>query len=318
MVQLGAHMSQSALDVLGRDFEFPNKIAGLPAKLSDFVELQICSFTTSDGVKLAYWEAGEGEPLIIVPGWSGNGADYINVLYLLCKKYHVYVLDPRNQGLSDRVDYGIRIARMAADLNEFLDHLGLPQACVCGHSMGASVIWSFIDLFGTKRIRKAIFIDEPISIYTHADWSEQQRRDAGGMTTSAERMIAAFAGAPTNAMIVDLGVLERAGAMDSPYYQNSMAFTQAAIKPDMNYIGLVLFDHIMNDWRDVIRSKIDVATAIFTGEYSNNLSSQQWMHAMIPGSEIYVYSKDEQGDHFLPFKNPAKFTDDLSTFLSRE
>lgn len=106
-------MSQSALDVLGHDFVFPNKIAGVPAQLSDFAGLQIDHFITSDGVKLAYWEAGAGEPLVILPGWSGNGADYINVIYLLQSQYHVYVLDPRNQGLSARVNYGCRIARMA-------------------------------------------------------------------------------------------------------------------------------------------------------------------------------------------------------------
>jgi pimeloyl-ACP methyl ester carboxylesterase len=310
-------MSPSALDVLGDDVIFPNTIEGLPAKLSDFAGLQIHHFMTSDGVKLAYWETGEGEPLIILPGWSGSGADYINVMYLLQNTYHIYVLDPRNQGLSDRVNYGIRIARMAADLKEFSEHIGLEKAYFCGHSMGASVIWSYIDLFGTTRIRKAVFIDEPISIYTHADWSEQERLEAGGMTTSAERMIAAFAGVPTNAMIVDLRVLERAMAMDSPSYQNSRAFAQAVIKPDMNSIGLVLFDHIMNDWRDVIRAKMDIPTAIFTGEYSSNLPSQQWMRSVISGAELYVYTKEEQGDHFLPFKNPVKFTQDLTAFLAR-
>lgn len=311
-------MSQSALDVLGQDFIFPNKIEGVPTQLSDFAGLQIHHFVTSDGVKLAYWEAGAGEPLVILPGWSGSGADYINVLYLLQSHYHVYVLDPRNQGLSDRVNYGCRIARMAADLREFINDLGLETAAFCGHSLGASVIWSYIDLFGTHRIRKAIFIDEPISIYTHADWSEQERLDAGGMTTSAERMMAAFAGVPVNNMIANLSkLMQRAVAMDSPYYQNSAAFAQAVIKPDMNYMGLVLFDHIMNDWRDVIRTKIDMPTAIFTGEYSDNLPSQRWMHAMIAGSELFVYSKEEQGDHFLPFKNPVKFTADLTAFLRR-
>jgi len=48
-----------ALEVLGKDYEFPHKIEGFPAKLSDFKGLQINSFNTSDGVKLAYWEAGE-------------------------------------------------------------------------------------------------------------------------------------------------------------------------------------------------------------------------------------------------------------------
>lgn len=48
---------------------------------------------------------------------------------------------------------------------------------------GASVIWGYIDLIGRKGIRKSCFVDEPISIYSHSDWSEQKRLDAGDMRT---------------------------------------------------------------------------------------------------------------------------------------
>ncbi|UIF90055.1 alpha/beta fold hydrolase [Cupriavidus sp. UYPR2.512] len=315
----GTAMAASAITVLGKDMTFHNRIEGLPAKLSDFKDLQIKTFTTSDGVRLSYWEAGEGEPLIFVPGWSANGAEYINVMYLLSRHYHVYVLDLRNQGLSDRVDYGIRISRYAADLKEFGDHLGLNKANYCGWSMGASVLWSYIDLFGTHGIQKAVFVDEPISIYSHADWSEQERLDAGGMTTSPERMIAAFtAGAPANSLIVDLKVMERYLMKDSPYFVNSEEFANAFIKNDPKHLAMVLFDHATNDWRDVIRYKIDVPTAIFTGEHSNNVPSQRWMQKTIPGARLFIYSKAEQGDHFLMFKNPFKFAADLHAFLAEE
>jgi len=306
-----------ALEVLGKDYVFPNRIEGLPAKLSDFNELQINSFQTTDGVKLSYWEAGSGQPLIFVPGWSANGAEYVNVMYLLSRKYHVYVIDPRNQGLSQNVEYGARIARFGADLKEFIDHLGVEKVNLCGWSMGASVVWSYIDLFGTKNIRKAAFIDEPISIYTHADWSEQRRLDAGGMTTSPERMIAAFGGAPTNDQVVDMNAMRRYMENGSPAFQNSEAFARAFIKSDPKFMSLVLFDHAVNDWRDVVSHKINVPTAIYTGENSNNVPSQRWMQSVIPGSELHVYSAAEQGDHFLAFKNPKKFTDDLSSFLER-
>jgi pimeloyl-ACP methyl ester carboxylesterase len=206
--------AESAIQVLKRDYEFPNKIEGFPVRLSDFPGLQINFFSTSDGVRLSYWEAGKGRPLVFLPGWSANGAQFVNVLFLLSQKYHVYVLDPRNQGLSDNVEYGTRISRFAADLKEFGDHAGLKSADYCGWSMGAAVLWSYIDLFGTDGIRKAVFIDEPISIYAHADWS-------------------------------------------------------------------------------------------------------QWMHAAIPGSTLFVYTKAEQGDHFLAFKNPVKFTTDVSAFLDK-
>lgn len=310
-------MAAPALEVLGQDFVFPNTIEGLPARLSDFEELQINSFQTSDRVKLSYWEAGSGEPLIFVPGWSANGAEYINVLYLLSRTYHVYVIDPRNQGLSQTVEYGTRIARFGADLKEFIDHLGVKKVNLCGWSMGASVIWSYIDLFGTNTIRKAVFIDEPISIYTHADWSEQQRLEAGGMTTSPERMIAAFNGAATNDQVVDMNAMRRYRENDSPAFENSEAFARQFIRNDPEFMSLVLFDHAVNDWRDVVRNKIDVPTAIFTGQNSNNVASQTWMQSVIPNAELHIYTAAEQGDHFLAFKNPRKFTDDLSSFLSR-
>ena len=322
MLMLGGAASLTpaapALTVLGPDFVFPQPQPGLPARLSDFPGLQIQQFQTDDGVTLRYWEAGSGKPLVFIPGWSASGAEYINVLYLLSKQYHVYVLDPRNQGLSQRVHHGARISRFAADLKAFASHLKLGQADYCGWSMGAAVLWSYIDLFGTQGIRKAVFVDEPPSIYTHADWSEQERLEAGGMTTSVERMVAAFTrGEPTNQQVVDMKVLDRALVSDSPYYANSSAFARAVARPSPQYTAQVLFDHASNDWRDVLRHKVTVPTAIFSGEYSNNLPSQRWMAAVIPQSTLYVYSRAEQGDHFLMFKNPLRFTQDLHAFLAR-
>jgi non-heme chloroperoxidase len=98
---------------------------------------------------------------------------------------------------------------------------------------------------------------------------------------------------------------------------NSESFANEFIKTDFKYISLFMFDHITNDWRDVIRSKINVPTAIFTGEYTDNVPGQRWMHSVIPDSKLYIYSKAEQGDHFLHFKNPIKFTQDLREFLEK-
>jgi pimeloyl-ACP methyl ester carboxylesterase len=314
----GQAMAAPALDVLGKDFTFPNRIEGLPAKLSEFKELQINSFVTNDGVKLAYWEAGNGRPLVFIPGWSANGAEYINVTYLLAKHYRVIVLDPRNQGLSQRVPYGSRISRFSMDLKQLVDHLDLQQADFCGWSMGASVLWGYIDLFGTGRIRKACFVDEPISIYSHSTWSEQERLDAGGTTTSAERMVAGMtSGEPLNSLVTDLKPWARFQLKDSPAFANSKAFADSFIKNDPEAIGRVLFDHVTNDWRDVIRHKIDVPVAIFSGEESNNLPSQRWAASVIPKATLYSYSSAEQGDHFLMFKNPVKFINDLRSFPER-
>jgi pimeloyl-ACP methyl ester carboxylesterase len=226
------------------------------------------------------------------------------------------VLDVRNQGLSQRVDYGNRIARYAVDLRDFGDHLRLQRANYCGWSMGAAVLWSYVDLFGTGSIRKAAFVDEPISIYAHSNWSEEERRNAGGMTTSVERMVAAFTeGAPTNNLIVDMKAIERYSQMDSPYFINSESFANEFVRNDPKALSRVLFDHAMNDWRDVIKHKMNIPVAIFSGEQSNNLPSQRWAQSVIPGAKLYNYSDAEHGDHFLMFKNPNKFSADLRAFL---
>lgn len=310
--------AEAAVDVLKQDYVFPHKIDGFPEKLSDFSGLQINTFKTNDGVTLSYWEVGQGQPVVFIPGWSANGAEFINVMYLLSQQYRVIVLDPRNQGLSGKVKYGNRISRFAMDLKQLTEHLKLKKTDFVGWSMGAAILWSYIDLFGTQDINKLVLIDEPISIYTRSDWSEQERTNAGGMTTSPERMIAAFSGAPTNSQVVDMNAMARFMEQSSLFFQNSQGLSQTVIKTDPAYVNQVLFDHITNDWRDVVEHKIDVPTAIFTGELSNNLPSQRWAQSVIPGSKLYVYSKSEEGDHFLAAKNPVKFVDDLQKFLQQK
>jgi non-heme chloroperoxidase len=308
--------AQPALTVIGRDYVFPHRLEGLPARLSDFKDLQINAFTTRDGVRLTYWEAGQGQPIIFVPGWSANGAEYINVMYLLAKHYRVIVLDQRNQGLSDNVEYGNRIARYSMDLRELTEHLNIESADYCGWSMGASVLWSYIDLFGSKGIRKAAFVDEPISIVAHADWSEQERKDAGAMVPSPDVLIEALkAPVPENPDPQTTNFAERFRLHDSPYFANSEGFAEAVVKNDPGAMTRVLYNHAASDWRDVLLHKVNMPVAIFSGEYSANLPSQRWAHSVLPDSTLYVYSKAEQGDHFLMFKNPFKFTRDLTAFL---
>ncbi|MCF5224371.1 alpha/beta fold hydrolase [Pseudomonas syringae] len=307
--------ASSLRELLGEEFHFPHEIVGQPFKASDFAALTVSSFVTTDNVNLAYWEAGSGNPLVFIPGWSANGAMYFHLMHLLSKHYHVYVLDVRNQGLSEKAAFGNRIARYAMDVKEFAEHLDLAEADYCGWSMGASVMWAYIDLFGTRGIRTLTIIDQAPSIYCHADWTEEERLDAGAFTTSPERMIASYTGGSTNMLISQTRVLERAVDVSSPYFHNVLSLVQAVVHDDMAFTGQVLFDHTTNDWRDVISTKINVPTAIFTGEYSDWLRSQHWMNSVIEGSQLHVYAKAEDGDHFLAFKNPEKFAADLRDFL---
>jgi non-heme chloroperoxidase len=131
-------------------------------------------------------------------------------------------------------------------------------------------------------------------------------------------MVAAFtAGTATHSLVVDAKAMTRYALQTAPPFANSVGFANAVIHNDPQALARVLFDHAANDWRDVVRRKIQVPTAIFTGEQSNNLPSQRWMQQQIPGAELHVYTSAEEGDHFLMAKNPQKFTQDLRRFLDR-
>lgn len=122
------------------------------------------------------------------------------------------MLDPRDQGTSEKTLKGQRVARYSMELNEFPEHIGVEKTVLTGWPMGVSVI----DSFGRDRTSKVVFVDEHVSIYTHAEWSEE-RLSAGGMTTSPERMIAAYDGAATSQWIVDMKVPHRSRMLDSPH-----------------------------------------------------------------------------------------------------
>lgn len=312
-------MNQSALGYFGRDYRFPNQIEGLPEKLSDVEGLEIGDFLTSDGVKLSYWECGQGTPLVFVPGWSAGGADYINIIHLLSRRYKVYVLDQRNHGLSDKVEFGNRISRFAADLNDFLVSQRIESAHLCGWSMGCAVIWAYLDNFGSNRVRKFVFIDEAPSIYSHTDWTEEQRVQAGAFATSAERMIAMYYGeTPASRLIVDTDLFDFYNSNGAPAFENSHGFMGAFVPQDRVALRRVLFDHILNDWRDVIQFKIDRPTLMVSGEHSDWVQSQRWIADVVPDGRAIIYGKDEHGDHFLHLKNPIRFANELAEFLGND
>jgi non-heme chloroperoxidase len=115
----------------------------------------------SDGVRLSYLEAGSGKPLVMVPGWSQTAIQFKHQLAGLSGRYRVIAFDPRGQGESAKPDHGYHLSRLAMDLREVLDALALDEVTLLGHSLGATTIWCFWEMFGAYRTSRFIFVDQP-------------------------------------------------------------------------------------------------------------------------------------------------------------
>ena len=125
-------------------------------------------FTTNDGVKLHYLEAGSGNPLVMIPGWSQSAMEFKYQLTGLSDKYHVYALDMRGHGESAKPNHGYRIQRLSADVHDFLVANNLGGVTLAGHSMGCSVIWGYWEQYGNDRLSKLILVDQMPMITSNA------------------------------------------------------------------------------------------------------------------------------------------------------
>ena len=117
-------------------------------------------------------------------------------------------------------------------------------------------------------------------------------------------------------LVVNTDVFDFYKVNGAPAFENSHLFAEECVPPDMDALQFILFDHIKNDWRDVLCHKITRPVLVISGENSNWVESQRWIAETVPHGRIIVYGKDEYGDHFLHLKLPRKFAGQLKAFLS--
>ncbi len=87
-------------------------------------------------VRLAYQDAGQGTPLLLIHGFCGSSAYWDRVAPALAQRFRVIVPDLRGHGQSDAGTAPCAIDDLAEDLIGLLDHLNIPRAAVFGHSLG--------------------------------------------------------------------------------------------------------------------------------------------------------------------------------------
>ena len=90
-------------------------------------------------VTLHYAEQGDraGEAIIFLHGYSDSWFSFSRVLPLLSPEYHAFALTQRGHGDSDKPQCCYTPADFAADVDVFMDAVGLEEATVVGASTGA-------------------------------------------------------------------------------------------------------------------------------------------------------------------------------------
>lgn len=128
------------------------------------------SFLSYDGCDLRYMVRGCGKPLVFIHGFASSSIDFSGLFKLLEHKYRIYALDQRGFGQSP-VSGNLGIESSARDLKALVDKEQLEDFNIIAYSMGAHVLFSYIELFGEYKIGNIILGEMSPKLINEGDWS---------------------------------------------------------------------------------------------------------------------------------------------------
>lgn len=254
------------------------------------------TFVTTDGVTLNYADEGAGSPIVLVGGLGMAITAWELQRRHLKEKHRVLSLDRRCHGASDFAEHGHRMARHGKDLREFLDVVELDDVVVVGASMGASVIWAYVDLFGTERLRGIVSLDQTPKMINEEGWGwglHELTRDG------VEEFVMTFP----------------AGRI--PFYQVPASEVLELLMRDRVEVPFdklrdLIRDHTMQDWRDVL-PRIDVPLLAITGRHSPMwpCESSIYVSEQVQNGRVVIL---ENSGHAPFLEEPEGVNKELETF----
>ena len=110
-------------------------------------------------IELSYEDHGAGPPVVLIHGYPLSGRAWDKQVPVLLQAGHrVITYDRRGFGASSQPAVGYDYDSFAADLHTLLEHLGLHEAVLVGHSMGTGEVTRYLGRYGSARVAKGVLI----------------------------------------------------------------------------------------------------------------------------------------------------------------
>src|SRR5215471_18567678 len=104
-----------------------------------------------------YWEAGTGDPLILIhgAGWNSGCENWALAMGPLSQQHRAIAIDCLNWGTGDVLDQEFSFAYLVDHIREFMDVLGIESTNIVGHSMGGWIV-TLLSYESPNRVRKVV------------------------------------------------------------------------------------------------------------------------------------------------------------------
>jgi len=98
---------------------------------------------TVNGLRLYYEIEGDGEPVVLIPGFAAGRWIWFKQTADLSRSFRVIIFDPRGVSASDKPEGPQTITLLADDIAHLLDTIGVESAHIVGASFGGFVAQEF-------------------------------------------------------------------------------------------------------------------------------------------------------------------------------
>ncbi len=264
-------------------------------------DVHFATVSLSTEVTLHYAELGdhEGEAILFLHAYVDSWFTYSRVLPLLSPEYHAFVPDQRGHGDSDKPECCYTADDFTADVDAFMDAVGIEEATLVGDSSGGMVAQR-VALDYPHRVSRLVLIGSPTTLVNNAAVME-----------AGEQMLAGLED-PIPPEFV------RGFQESTIHHPVPEEFLQEALSQTLKVPARVWRDYqegVVLTLDDTARlGEIAMPTLILWGERDAVLGGeeQEWRAAAIPDATLKVYPNT---GHAVAWERPDWVARDLQEFI---
>ncbi len=259
--------------------------------------------TMKDSVKIYLEETGEGQTLLLIPGWTMTHKFFDRQRDYFSQQYQVITYDPRGQGRSEESTYGNTYATHAEDLRQILLTEDLQNVVLIGWSSGCLTIYEYLRQYDLDRINRLVMIDEPPKWVGDTD-SEWVYGDFDGYRSSLKGLIS--------------GPSEPDGIIDWMLEDDVSSATKKWMKTEMGmtspHVALSLYiDGLISDYQSELIAATEGVPTLFMVRASWYERVQGWLAKNAPQASIESITS-----HAMFWERPKVFNAQLTQFLNSD
>ena len=134
----------------------------------------VCRVGLATGVTVPYVWAGPAAaaPVVLLHAWGESGRSFDRLLPLLPGTVHAMAMDQRGHGGADKPAAGYSLADFAADVEAFMDAVGVSAAVLVGSSSGGYVAQQ-VAVTSPHRVAGLVLAGSPRSLQGRPSFADE-------------------------------------------------------------------------------------------------------------------------------------------------